>query len=108
MKDNESITLSSTNGVNVASISTGTYTIGMYSDKKIIDVQVKEITIEISYRESPNFTYCGYYNSTPPDRVWKEIYGLKDGRMTLLKVVQGKHNQAQHIPESFEFDEDQE
>lgn len=81
---------------------------GLYSGKQLVDVQVKDITIEIIYRQSPNFTYCGGFNySTPPDHVWKEIYGLKDGRMTLLQVVQGKHIQAQHIPESFEFDDEE-
>lgn len=90
------------------SITLTTSTSGMYGEKRLIDVKVKETTIEISYRQSPNFTYCGGFSSTPPDRVWKEVYGLKDGKMTLLKAVEGKHVQAQHIPESFEFDEDQE
>lgn len=82
----------------------------MYGEKRIISVIVKEITIEISYRQSINYTYTistgiyGYCSS--PDRVWKEIYGLKDGRMTLLEVVQGKHQQAYHVEESFIFDDD--
>ena len=96
--------------------STGTSTTtciqNMYGQKQIISVVIKEITIEIAYRESPNYMFTntwwsgnGYY-SQPPDRVWKEIYGLKDGRMTLLEVVQGKHRQAYRVEEEFIFDDD--
>ena len=101
-----------TNTVTVGSIfmpNMSTLTINtssMYSDKKVINVEIKDITIEISYRESPTFTYAIHgSNSTPPDRVWKEIYGLKDGKMTLLEIVKGKHITAKQIPEHFVFDD---
>ncbi len=54
------------------------------------------------------FSYTVYGpNSTPPDRIWKEIYGLKDGKMTLLEIINGKHNLGYNVPESFEFDDDE-
>jgi len=106
------------NGINISgsgigstvSIGNGTNTFSVlsnYSEKRLIKVEVKETTIEIAYRESPNFTYClGYGNNTPPDRVWKEVYGLKDGKMTLLEVIKGTHHQAYNVSESFEFDDE--
>lgn len=85
-------------------------------EKKIVSVTVKEITIEIVYRQQSFITYTSgtisinnsyQYQNYNPDRVWKEIYGLKDGKMTLLEVVTGKIIPEQHIPESIEFDDEE-
>ena len=97
-------------GVGVINLSglnnTSTYQFDGYGAKQLIGAYVKETTIELAYRQQSNITYTGWPGQTAPDRVWKDVYGLKDGKMTLLKVVQGKHIQAQQIPESFEFDDE--
>lgn len=91
------------------STGTGSYTINssLYGEKRLVKVEIKDITVELSYRESVMYTYAvAGSNSTVPDRIWKEIYGLKDGKMTLLEVVQGKHILAYSVPERFVFDDD--
>jgi hypothetical protein len=57
------------------------------------------------YRQQAHYSYSSNMPIQVPDKVWKEIYGLKDGRMTLLEVVNGKHTPAYNIPESYEFEE---
>lgn len=102
---NGSISLSSIN-LNSTGTSTTSFSWPAYGEKRLVGVDVKNITIEIVYRQSSNITYASnYFNSSPPDRVWKEIYGLKDGKMSLLQIIEGKHIQEQHIPESIEFEE---
>ncbi len=87
--------------------SVGTSTFNMYSFKEVIKVDIKETTIVIAYREKPNFTYAvNYINSSPADRIWKEVYGLKDGKMTLLEVIHGKHTPAHNVEETLEFDDE--
>lgn len=96
--------------ISTGSNTTGSFTINtssMYTDKRLLNVVIKDITIEILYRESPMYAYTIVgANSTQPDRIWKEIYGLSNGKMTLLEVVQGKHVLAYSVPESFVFDDD--
>lgn len=104
---NGSISLSTINLNSTGTSTTSSLAWSMYGEKRLVRVDVKNTTIEIIYRQSSNIAYAiaGYLNSSPPDRVWKEIYGLKDGKMSLLQTVEGKHIQARHIPESIEFDE---
>lgn len=106
-----------TNFVNTWGASTTTSTYSPYGDKELIKVEVKDITVEISYKQKALYSYTNNNihlgiaqnacSNTPIDRVWKEIYGLKDGRMTLLQIVNGKHVPAQYIPESYEFDDEE-
>jgi hypothetical protein len=83
-----------------------------YNEKEIIGFKVCETTVAVSYRQRSNSTYTvAIYrtdgNYSVPDRIWKEIYGLKDGRMTLLEVIQGRHVASYQVPESFEFDDEE-
>ena len=41
----------------------------------------------------------------PPDKIWKEIYGVKDGRIILQRRVEGKHIPAMWVDEKIIFDE---
>lgn len=105
---NASNGLAFTTGTSTTSISS----MWQYIEKEIIGFEVRETTIAVSYRQKSNssFTVAIYRtdgNYSVPDRVWKEIYGLKDGRMTLLEVIQGKHRQSYQVPESFEFDDEE-
>jgi hypothetical protein len=107
--------VSAQNFVNTWGATTSTATYSPYGDKELLKVEVKDITVEISYKQKALYSYtinnntggaqCASSNN-PLDRVWKEIYGLKDGKMTLLQVVQGKVVPAQYIPESIEFDDE--
>lgn len=95
-------------GVGFAS-SIGTATFNIYGQKEVINVEIKETTIVIAYREHPNYTYAiNYNNIQPADRVWKEVYGLKDGKMTLLEVIHGKHTPSHNVQETIEFDDEKE
>jgi hypothetical protein len=38
-------------------------------------------------------------------RVWREVYGVKDGKLALLKTVEGQIIPASKIPESFKWPE---
>jgi hypothetical protein len=42
-----------------------------------------------------------------PDKVWKEIYGVKDGKIVLLKTVNGRHEPAKRLDERFIFEDAQ-
>jgi hypothetical protein len=79
----------------------------MFGDKILVSATVKETTIELLYRQEARYTYntSTFMPIKTPDKIWKEIYGLKDGRMTLLEVVSGKHIPAYNVPESYEFEE---
>jgi hypothetical protein len=41
-----------------------------------------------------------------PDTVWKEIYGVEDGKLTLLKTIQGSHIPQHVVPETYKFEDD--
>jgi hypothetical protein len=41
----------------------------------------------------------------PPDKIWKEIYGIKDGKIILQRRIDGKHIPAMWIEEKIIFDE---
>lgn len=97
-----------------ASTTAGTYVVDQFHPKELKDVIVSEETIEIIYVQRAKYTYNlttitiggnipnGYY---PADRTFKEVYGSRDGRLTLLKTVEGKVIPPQTLDESFEFEE---
>ena len=38
-----------------------------------------------------------------PDTIWREVYGIKDGQLQLLKSEQGEHIPAHQVAEQFNF-----
>lgn len=38
--------------------------------------------------------------------VWKEIYVVKDGLIVLEKIIQGVHTPSRAMPETIEFEEE--
>jgi len=88
-------------------------------DKKCVvtllesDFKFNENKIEITKREdcnpNGNFTYALYCGSSPCDfsthRVYKEIFGVVDGKIKLVKTVEGKIIPASKKEESFEWPE---
>lgn len=92
-----------------STINSGVFTIGNAStDRRIINVVFKDTTVVVTYRERVTYpiSYTSNYSYTQPDRVWKEVWGLKDGKMTLLEVINGKHTPAFQVAESIEFDDE--
>ncbi len=62
--------------------------------------------IEVVFRQKSSMVYCTFPTKPVPDRVWKEIYGISNGRIALLKVIPGKHTPERLESESITFDED--
>jgi len=77
-----------------------------YYEKEVKDVIVTEETIEIIYVQRAKFMYTTtltLYSNNSCDRTYKEIYGSRDGKLTLLKTVQGVIVPPKTIGESYEF-----
>lgn len=95
---------------NNSSVGTSTlYQVNMYSPKKLIDVEVNNETIMITYVQRAMFSYTTTYNTTynktrTEDRVFKEIYGVKDGKLVLLNTIYGVIIPPK-LEETYEFPE---
>lgn len=63
--------------------------------------------IEVIKREPSNSMYACNPPRPVPDTVWKEVYGIVDGKIQLIDTIQGKHIPAEaiHKPEEFIFEE---
>ncbi len=61
--------------------------------------------IEVVFRCKSQCMYACYPPRPVPDSVWKEIYGIENGRIALLKVIPGKHTPGEFVEESIEFPE---
>lgn len=61
-------------------------------------------TIEVVYRWNEGVILPTNPPQTPPDRVWKEIYGIHNGNLILKDVIQGTHVQEKNIPEQIKFE----
>jgi hypothetical protein len=48
-------------------------------------------TIEVVKRVASKMVYASNPPQSAPDKVWKEIYGIKDGKLAMLKTIEGKH-----------------
>lgn len=103
----------SNSGFGLAS-SSGTYILDPYEPKQVVDVKVTVETIEITYVQRSKFTYTTTinvsigtrYQTANNDRVFKEIYGCSDGKLTLLKTIQG-HINPPILEESYYFDDEE-
>ena len=42
-------------------------------------------------------------NSQPPDKVWKEVWGVIDGELTRLPDIIGTHEREYTVPEQISF-----
>jgi hypothetical protein len=72
----------------------------IYSDyfpKTVVEVKVDEETIEVIYVQRAKNKYTVYNSGLSnvnqiynPDRTYKEIYGCKEGKLTLLKTIEGR------------------
>jgi hypothetical protein len=60
-------------------------------------------TIEVVFRLSSNIVYAGNPPQSAPDRVWKEVYSVVNGVITLTETIEGTHTPPQYIEESITF-----
>lgn len=75
--------------------------------EEIISVQhfVEENKLVIVKRIKSNRMYLTSPPRPAPDKVWKEIWGVKYGILTLLEQINGQHEPEYTVEESFIFDE---
>jgi len=95
---------------------TGTFTLGnlLSGEITIESFEFKETNdgnfIEVVKRQKSNSVYTVYPPQDVPDRVWKEIYGIKRGKsgkkeLHLIKTIEGHVTPGHYVEESVEFDE---
>ena len=60
-------------------------------------------TIEVVYREPSNIVYTSYPPQPSPDKVWKEVYIVVDGVITLADTIEGTHTPSYSVGESITF-----
>lgn len=104
--NNNSNTLTNIASINASAINFGGASMPQY-EKRVHSVEINEETgnLEIVFRQSEPYLYAVYgQNQSPPDRVWKEIYGAKDGRVVLIETIEGKHTPARYESEKIEFE----
>ena len=91
-------------------ISTGSTAIGTYIiryEKKLESVNFIQNNesnfIEIIYTEVPTGPY--YSNMSSLKNMIKEVYGVLNGKMQLIKTIRGHENPGQYIPPTIEWNE---
>ena len=63
--------------------------------------------LEIIKRRYSDAVYASYPPSPVPDTIWKEVYGVRDSRIVLVKKVPGKHIPRRILEEEFIFSDDE-
>lgn len=63
-----------------------------------------ENLLTIIKRQSVFYAYSSV-GTTTTDRVWKEIYGVKNGKLELIQTVYGKIVPAYNVSEKIEFED---
>lgn len=92
-----------------ASASTASYSTNIFYGTREItnfNFNVKEQNIEVTFRKTNHLSYPN--GQQHPDKVWKEIYGIKDNKLLLLKTIEGKHTPGYYVEETIEFQEEPE
>ena len=61
--------------------------------------------MEITYKLAQSLTYTVTWNINPPQRMIKERYGVVNGKMQLIKTIQGEETSGYYVPSSVEWEE---
>lgn len=72
---------------------------------QIIDFEFHEETNQIAVIFRQSIGYVVSKDGISQDRIWKEIYSVKNGKIILLKKTEGKLIPARWIEEKIIFDE---
>lgn len=84
-----------------------------YEEAVIIDTIIKEDCIEILYKAEPNASYNNSIitaysegQDSPPvkAKIWKDVYGVSDGKFGKIKTIEGVYTPEQVIAEDYSFD----
>lgn len=59
--------------------------------------------LEVTCREPSNQILCSNPPQPAPDRVYKEFYGVVDGKIERVRIIEGTHVPASTTPEQFQF-----
>jgi len=59
--------------------------------------------MEIVRRTRSNLVLASFPGKPTPDEVWKEVYGVVDGKITLVRKVKGVHQPAELRDEVISF-----
>jgi len=73
------------------------------NDRRIESVQLVEGKLEVVVREPSNTVLMSNPPKLAPDKIYKEIYGVSDGKIVLEKTILGKHTPARVVEEAFIF-----
>lgn len=95
-------------GGGAGTTTTGTYTYMPTYNKKLRDTRIVETSegmlIEIVYEMIPNMlSYFGY--NSPKTKMRKEIYGSLDGKLQLIKAIEGYENPGYYVDPEIEWEE---
>ena len=61
--------------------------------------------IEVVFRQKSNMTLTSNPSQPAPDKVWKEVYGIVDGKLKMLRKIMGTHTPQRFEPEQFKSEE---
>ena len=100
---------STTFGGNAGTTTTGTYTYMPTYNKKLRDTKVLETSegmlIEIVYEMVPNQIISYGYFQNNKTKMRKEIYGSLEGKLQLIKVIEGYENPGYYVDPEIEWSE---
>ena len=69
-----------------------------------MNISVEKDCVEIICRqESSGWVYCN--GESPPAKIWKDIYAIKDGQIVFDRKVKGRTIPQEFIPERLEWEE---
>lgn len=64
----------------------------------------KQQIIEVVFRQPSNMIHPSNPPKPVPDTIWREVYGVVDGRIEIIRKDKGRHVPAHHVNESISFD----
>jgi len=72
----------------------------------IVSINLIDGKLEIISRRRSIGVTLEYPPRPQSDEIWKDIYESIDGKIELVKTIQGTHIPAEIIPEQFKFEDD--
>lgn len=75
----------------------------MFNNNTLHSVQLKDGKLHVIHRQLSGQVLLSYPAQPAPDKVWKEIYGVKNGEIVLEDTIDGVHRPERTVPESIEF-----
>jgi len=77
-----------------------------YYPAVVFGVVVTDTGVDVMKRAKARYIFAGGGSgSFPPDKVWKDVYVVKDGVLVKTGTIEGKHvpNHTHTVPESITF-----